>query len=214
MPTFFIDSADRATVTRLLATDLFGGVTTNPMILDKAGLGSSDIPDYVKWATDAGARLVFAQSWGTSVGELVDRGLGIRALGENVVVKVPASRDGIEAAAVLSKGGRVLVTAAYAATQVLPVIASGATYIAPFVGRMIASGGDGIGEVLAMQAALDASGAPLEILAGSLRTPEQILALAQGGVQNMTFGPDVWEMFFGDKLTAASVAQFEALASA
>jgi transaldolase len=57
MPTFFLDSAERETVTKLLATGLFGGVTTNPAILDKAGLGSADIPDYVKWATDAGAKL-------------------------------------------------------------------------------------------------------------------------------------------------------------
>lgn len=214
MPAFFIDSAERATVTKLLATGLFGGVTTNPAILDKAGLGGADIPDYVKWATDAGAKQVFAQSWGASVGELVDRGLGIRALGDNVVVKVPASRAGIEAGAQLSAGGPVLVTAAYSAHQVLPVIASGASYIAPFVGRMIASGRDGIATVLQMQSALTASGASLQILAGSLRTPEQILTLSQGGVQNMTFGPDVWDLFFEDELTAASVAQFEALASA
>jgi transaldolase len=130
------------------------------------------------------------------------------------VVKVPASRNGIEAASILSAGGAVLVTAAYAGFQVLPVLASGAAYIAPFVGRMIASGRDGIATVLEMQQAVTASGASLQVLAGSLRTPEQILTLAQGGVQNMTFSPEVWDLFFTDELTAASVDQFEELASA
>jgi transaldolase len=153
------------------------------------------------------------QSWGSSVAEIVDRGLGFRELGGNVVVKVTASREGIEAARVLSPGGEVLVTAVYAATQVLPVMASGATYLAPFLGRMIASGRDGIVEVERMQQAIDATGSPLQVLAGSLRTPEQILTLASVGVSSFTFGPPVWDLFFDDELTAASVEQFHELAA-
>ena len=45
-------------VVDLLATGLFRGVTTNPAILDKAGLGSIDIPDVIRWATAAGAERV------------------------------------------------------------------------------------------------------------------------------------------------------------
>lgn len=212
MPTFFIDSADRAAVTRLLATELFGGVTTNPSILQKAGLGSADIPDVVRWATDAGARKVFVQSWGSSATEIADRGRLLRELGDNVVIKVPASRAGIEAARQLSHDGDVLVTAVYSAAQVLPVMASGATYLAPFVSRMLLAGRAGIAEVLAMQSAIAASDSELQLLAGSLRTPEQVLELAIGGVRNMTFGPEVWDLFYNDELTAASVEQFEELA--
>jgi transaldolase len=213
MPAFYIDSADRAEVEKLLATGLAAGVTTNPAILDKAGLGSRDIPSLVGWATEAGARRVFVQSWGRSPAEIADRGASFRQLGDNVVVKVTASREGIEAARQLSEGGDVLVTAVYAATQVLPVMASGATYLAPFVGRMTAAGRDGIAEIVRMQQAIDATGSPLEVLAGSLRTPEQILELATAGVRNFTFGPPVWDLLFDDELTAGSVEQFHELAS-
>ncbi len=92
-------------------------------------------------------------------------------------------------------------------------MAAGAAFIAPFVGRMISNGRDGIAEVLAMQQAIEASGSDLEILAGSLRTPEQILELAFGGVRNMTFAPGVWDLFFKDELTAQSVEEFHALAT-
>ncbi|MET0885294.1 MAG: transaldolase family protein [Mycetocola sp.] len=213
MVTFFIDSADRIEVTRLLRTRLFGGVTTNPAILDKAGLGSADIPDLVAWANDAGAGRVFLQSWGKSAAELIERGEGLRALASNVVVKLPASRDGIEAAAQLSRGGDVLVTAVHAATQVFPVMASGATYLAPFVGRMLAGGRDGVAETIAIQHAVAATGSSLQVLAGSLRTPEQVLELASAGVRNMTFGPAVWDLFFDDDMTDDSVENFERLAT-
>lgn len=209
---FYIDSADRDHVARLLATGFFSGVTTNPAILDKAGLGSRDIPAFVEWATRAGAARVFVQSWGASAGEIERRGEEFRALSGNVTVKVPASRPGIEAARVLAGSGDVLVTAVYSAPQVLPVTRSGAAFVAPFVGRMITAGRDGIAEVIAMQSAIDAAGSSLRILAGSLRTPEQILGLARAGVEHFTLGPPVWDLFFGDELTTAAVTQFEELA--
>ncbi|MGK9147137.1 hypothetical protein KXS11_05875 [Plantibacter flavus] len=212
MVTFYIDSASREDVTRLLATGLFGGVTTNPAILERAGLGSSDLPDLVAWANDAGARRVFVQSWGAEAAEIADRGETLRALASNVVVKVPASRAGVEAAARLSVGGEVLVTAVHSAAQLLPIMASGAGFLAPFVGRMIASGRDGLAETIAMQAVVTATGSPLRILAGSLRTPAQMLALASAGVQHLTLGPAVWDLLFEDDVTAAAVENFERLA--
>lgn len=213
MLSFYIDSADRDHVARLLATGFFAGVTTNPAILDKSGLGSRDIPAFVEWAVRAGASKVFVQSWGSSVQELVQRGEQFRGLADNVTVKVPASRDGIEAARILADAGEVLVTAVYSASQVLPIIASGATYMAPFVGRMTAAGRDGIAETIAMQCTIDAMDSSLEVLAGSLRAPQQLLELAGAGVKNFTMGPPVWDMFFADELTSASVTQFQELAS-
>ncbi|MGV8885373.1 MAG: transaldolase family protein [Microbacteriaceae bacterium] len=213
MVALFVDSADRADVTRLLKTGLFAGVTTNPSILDKSGLGSRDIPDLIEWATEAGAKNVFAQAWGRTAEEIADCGESFREHGTHVTVKVTASLEGITAARMLSATGKVLVTAVYSATQVVPIIASGATYLAPFVGRMDASGRDGMGEVRAIQRAIDGSGSALQVLAGSLRTPQQILELATMGVQNVTFSPAVWDAFFTDELTAHSVEQFHALAS-
>lgn len=213
MVTFFIDSADREQVTKLLSTGLFGGVTTNPEILSKAGLGSGDLRDVVNWSTDAGAKRVFIQSWGKTTNEIAERGEELRSFGSNITVKVPASREGIEAARLLSDGGPVLVTAVYSAAQVLPIIASGASYMAPFVGRMIAAGRDAVAEISRMQQAINATGTELEILAGSLRTPGQILDLATAGVRNVTLGPPVWDLFFNDELTRASVERFEELST-
>lgn len=214
MVAFFIDSADRDSVVPLLKTGLFAGVTTNPAILDKAGLGTADVPDVIGWATDAGAERVFAQVWGETASEMTDRGEAWRELSDRLVVKVPYSKAGIEAARVLSRGGEVLVTAVHDASQVLPIAISGATFVAPFVARMDAAGRDGVAETLELQRALTVTAAPLQVLAGSVRTPEQIFALVGGGVQNITFGPGVWELFFDDEATLAAVANFEQLASA
>jgi transaldolase len=214
MLTLFVDSAVSADVDRLLATGMFSGVTTNPLLLDRAGLTSADIPDFVARTLAAGAERVFVQSWGATPDEIAGRGREFRQLSDRVVVKVPGSLEGMQAARKLSADGDVLVTAIYSADQIPAVIASGATYTAPFLGRMIAAGRDGIAEVTRMQAVIGATGSPLELLVGSLRTPEQVVALASAGVRNFTMGAAVWDLFFSDELTAESVAQFENLATA
>lgn len=213
MLAFYVDSADRAAAERMLATGLFAGLTTNPAILDKAGLGTSDVPDVVRWALDAGAGRVFAQVHGDTADELVARGERWRQLSDRVVIKVAYSAAALEAARRLAGGGEVLVTGLHRAWQVLPTVAAGASYVAPFIARMDAAGRDGLAEARAMASAVTATGSPLKVLAGSVRTPEQILTLVSSGVRHITFGPAVWEQFFHDGVTQAAVAAFEALAS-
>jgi transaldolase len=206
----YIDSADRAAAEDLLATGLFAGVTTNPTILQRSGLGVADAPDIHRWATAAGAREVFFQSWGDDAATLVERGRALRALGPEVVVKVVASRAGSAACAALAREQvPTLLTAVYAPGQAMVAAAAGATYIAPYLGRLEDHGRDGIAEVTAMQEVLAATGAATKILLASLRDVDSMVTLARRGVDCFTMGPEVAEAFFADELTAAAVVEFE-----
>lgn len=210
MTKFYIDSGDQEVVESLLASGLFEGVTTNPTLLQAVGIGNDQIPEVVDWATAAGAGSVFVQAWGVDAGALEKRGQAIRAMGPNVVVKVPATSAGLTATARLEADGiPVLVTAVYAANQVLPAMAAGAHYIAPYLGRMNDAGRDGFAEIAAMQQAIDAGDSSLKILVASLRSPDDALVLAGIGVTEFTLAPKVWHQFFGDPLTAAAVDVFE-----
>lgn len=214
MLTFYVDSAVADDIDRLLGTGMFAGVTTNPLLLSRAGLTSAAIPEFVEAVVARGVERVFVQSWGSTPDEIAARGREFRQLSPKLVVKVPGSREGVQAARSLADDGDVLVTAIHSADQIPAVIASGATYTAPFLGRMIAAGRDGVAEVSRMQDVIDGTGAGLRLLVGSLRTPEQIVALASRGVRNFTMGAPVWDLFFADELTATSVAEFEQLATA
>ncbi|WP_198024342.1 transaldolase family protein [Asaia astilbis] len=63
----FLDTADRAALARWLPTGLFHGVTTNPTILDRAGLRSrfDDIAPLVQEILSCPVQEVQAQCWGT-----------------------------------------------------------------------------------------------------------------------------------------------------
>jgi transaldolase len=201
----YLDTAERAAAEPLLATGLFAGLTTNPTILRRAGLTGAAIPEIHRWATAAGAREVFFQAWGD---DLVAKGRELRELGDDVVVKLVASLPGAAACARLSADGiPTLLTAVYAPGQALVAAAAGATYIAPYLGRMTDAGRAGADDVLAMQEVLAGTGT--KILAASVRDVPSMVALARRGVECFTFSPAVAHEFFADELTADAVRVFE-----
>lgn len=213
MLNLYIDSADRAEAEPLLQQGIFAGLTTNPTLLQRAGVTESGLSDVVAWACDAGAKSVFLQAWGSSVPEMVDRGLQLHSFGGQVVVKVPVTQVGIEAATALTRAGvPVLVTAVYAASQIVPALATGAAYVAPYLGRMDDAGMDGVAEIRTMQRVIDATSASTRVLAASVRTPEKVIGLLEAAVQDITISASAWASFFRNELTDAAVAAFESAA--
>jgi TalC/MipB family fructose-6-phosphate aldolase len=206
----YVDTADRQAAEGLLATGLFAGVTTNPTILHRAGAGVADVPEIYRWATAAGSREVFFQAWGEDTETLVRRGQELRDLGDEVVVKLVASRAGTAACATLAaKGVPTLLTAVYDPGQALVAAAAGATYIAPYLRRLDAAGRDGTGDVLAMHEVLTATGSSTKVLLASIPDVPAMVRLARHGVACFTVAPAIAEQFFADELTAEAVTTFE-----
>ena len=78
---FFLDTADTAEYKSLLPLGLFTGVTTNPTILERAGVPCT-VPAIHALATEAfdlGAEEFMAQAWGGAADKLVETGLQLRA---------------------------------------------------------------------------------------------------------------------------------------
>ena len=214
MLNLYVDSAEREVAEPLLRQGVFAGLTTNPALLKRAGLRWADLSALVDWALVAGARSVFLQTSGQTSSELVDRGAALHAVAPEVVVKVPATGPGIEAACSLA-GAKVpvLVTAVYARYQAVGALAAGAQFLAPYLGRMDDAGLDGLDEIRAMQRAVEATRSTTRILAASVRTPTQVLQLAEAGVCDVTLSPAAWDAFFANDLTKAAVAAFDEAAA-
>jgi TalC/MipB family fructose-6-phosphate aldolase len=207
----YVDTADRAAAESLLATGLFHGVTTNPTILQRASMGVADLRDIYRWAVEAGAQEVFFQAWGEDAATLIERGQQLRDLGREVVVKFVATRAGSTACAALAALAAIptLLTAIYDPGQAIIAAAAGATYIAPYLGRMNDAGREGIAEVVAMHEVLVATGSRTKVLLASIRSVPDMVALARRGVDCFTMAPAVAEQFFTDPTTAEAARTFE-----
>ena len=136
---------------------VFSGVTTNPVLLQAAGV-SCDLPSIARLvaeALDLGAGEVHAQTWGGSAQAYLEHGRALAAISPKVVVKIPVTAEGASAAAVLRReGARVTMTAVYTVAQALAASALGAEYAAPYLGRMNDAGRDGFGDIARMAEAL------------------------------------------------------------
>lgn len=208
-PHLYVDSAAVDAVGSLLEGGLVEGVTTNPTILQRSGRRLGDIPGlYEQWVSQ-GAREVFFQTWGMDAAELLANAEPIIALGDRVVVKVPATRAGFVATRALTdRGVPVLVTAVYSAGQALAAASYGARYVAPYFGRLGDAGHDAVATIGSMHRMLE--GSRTEVLAASLRSPADIVALREQGVARFTAAPVVIESLLLDDVSESSAAEFEA----
>jgi transaldolase len=208
----YLDSADTAALEPLLATGLFRGVTTNPLILQRANVRLDETPSLVEWLLDRTDGDVFVQTTAREADDIEREGSKLRAMSDRLVVKVPATRDGLTATRRLVDAGvPTLVTAVYGPRQAVLAAAAGAQWIAPYLGRMTEAGRDGHEQVARMVQVLRGSGT--RTLVASIRSPEDVVALAAAGADAVTLGVDVAQALFDEPLTEAAVAQFDAAAA-
>lgn len=186
----YIDSADRYVVEPLLRLGIFRGITTNPTILKKSHLAQDDLRVVYDWATGAGAEQVFMQTRGVDTAEIYDSALKLLDIGNRVVVKIPCVTNGLVAARKLAnEGADILLTAVYSPVQALICKELQCWGIAPYVGRIIDNGIDGIRKVSDMVRILNDS--TCHVVAASIRSVDILAQLAASGVQDFTVSPDV-----------------------
>jgi len=86
---YYLDTADADEWAALLPLGIFRGVTTNPTLLERAGVACTvaSLRAHAAAAFALGAREFMAQSWGGARDELVAVGLALAAIDDRVTVK-------------------------------------------------------------------------------------------------------------------------------
>lgn len=205
----YIDSADLAVARPLLATGVFEGITTNPTILRRHGVSDDVRADWLAQAFDAGAKIVWQQTWGRDLAELTRNAERLMAIDDRVALKVPATRDGYTLASKVSSTGHpVLLTATYSPLQIAMAAAAGIPYCAPYLGRLNDTGANGLDIIKQMQDVLFGTGSETELVVASIRRPDDIPTLAALGVSHVTIGDKVLMTMFDNDLTAAAIDIF------
>ncbi len=208
----FLDSADTQQWQHWLPTGLFYGVTTNPLLLERSQVtcSVSQLKALASQAFALKASEVQLQTWGTTVDSLVETGKLLAAIDQRVVVKVPITKIGTEAASsLIAEGIRVTLTGVYAIHQVLIAAALGTNYVAPYLGRINDLKRNGREDLVAMQRASTGVGSSTRILVASIRSIDDIVLLATQGLDTFTFSPDIAAAMFEVTATNQAATDFE-----
>ena len=208
----YIDSVDRRDWERVMPRGVFYGVTTNPKVLAGRGVKFKidTLAALAESAFELGAGEIHLQVWGREGTEMQKVGRELGGIDERVCVKVPATPIGIQCASQLIKERfRVTLTALHAADQALLAAGLGVDYAAPYLGRMNDGGLNGLEQILSMQRILNSLESPTRLLAASIRQIDDLVALAEGGLNTFTLLPGLIEELLQNDLTRMAADSFQ-----
>ena len=187
---FFIDTANLEQIKEAQALGVLDGVTTNPSLMAKEGItGKNNI---LKHYVDICAIVdgdVSAEVIATDYEGMIKEGEELAELNQQIVVKIPMTKDGIKACKYFSeKGIKTNVTLVFSAGQALLAAKAGATYVSPFIGRLDDISTDGLSLFDVIRVIYDNYAFETQILAASVRHTMHIVNCAKIGADVMT-GP-------------------------
>jgi transaldolase len=183
---FFIDTADLGEIREAASMGLVDGVTTNPSLMAKAGMGA-DFHGRIKEICDLVDGPVSAEVVGVTTEEMVNEARVLAKIASNVVVKVPMTEDGIKATRILAQDEiRTNVTLVFSPLQALIAAKAGAAYVSPFVGRLDDVAQPGMELVEQIVTIYNNYGFETEIIVASIRNPVHVLDAALMGADVAT----------------------------
>ena len=203
---FFIDTANFDDIKAAYEMGFIAGVTTNPSLIVKE---KRDLHEVIQQIADLVEGPVSAEVIATTAPEMVKEAHELIKLGDNVVIKVPMTAEGLKAVSVLSKEGiKTNVTLIFSANQALLAARAGATYVSPFVGRVDDISMDGIQLIEDITEIFMIHNISTEIIAASVRTPMHMTQCAKAGAHIATVPFNVLQQSLKHPLTDAGLARF------
>jgi len=202
----FLDTANLDSIKKFNDMGLLDGITTNPTLFSKENgdpkNGMQEITNIIKG--DVSLEVV-----STDYSGMIEEGRRLRQYGENVVVKVPMTPDGLKACKTLSSEGiPVNVTLVFSPNQALLAAKSGAKYVSPFIGRLDDIGKDGIALIKEIKDIFSNYDFNTEILVASIRHPIHVVEAGKIGADVVTLPPAVLDKMLKHPLTDIGLKNF------
>lgn len=202
----FIDTANLGEIREAASWGVISGVTTNPTLIAKEGRSFREVIQEIAKVVDGP---VSAEVLSVKAEDMVKEGLPYADWGDNVVVKIPMGVEGLKATSQLSKKGvKTMVTLIFTPNQALLAARAGATYIAPFVGRLDDISTDGIEMIADTAEMYEKFDIATEIIAASIRHPMHVIEAARAGSHIATCPFKVLQSMVEHPLTQAGIAKF------
>ena len=203
---FFLDTANVDKIREFAELGMVDGVTTNPTLIAKEG---RDFYEVIKEICSIVDGPVSAEVTALDAEGMIKEARELSKLADNVVIKIPMTKEGMKAVNVLSKEGiKTNVTLIFSANQALMAAKAGATYVSPFVGRLDDIGQNGmelIAEIVQIFRNYDIK---TEVIVASVRHPIHVIESAKLGADIATIPFAVLDKMFNHPLTDKGIDAF------
>ncbi len=202
----FIDTANIDEIREINQWGILSGVTTNPSLIAKEGRVFKDVIHEIVEIVDGP---ISAEVISTDAAGMVKEARELAAIHKNIVIKIPITEEGLKAVHILSgEGIKTNVTLIFSATQALLAAKAGATYVSPFVGRLDDIADNGMSLISGISLIFRNYGIATEIIAASIRGPQDVVDAAKCGAHIATVPYKVLHQMVKHPLTDAGIERF------
>jgi transaldolase len=207
---FFIDTANLEQIKEAQELGILDGVTTNPSLMAKEGItGKNNILKHYVDICNIVDGDVSAEVNAMDLEGMIREGEELAELHEQIVVKLPMTKEGVKACKYFSdKGIKTNVTLVFSAGQALLAAKAGATYVSPFLGRLDDVSTDGLNLIDEIRQIYDNYNFETQILAASVRHTMHVINCAKIGADVMTGPLSSITGLLKHPLTDIGIAQF------
>jgi len=203
----FLDTANIDEIKQGAKLGVVSGVTTNPSLVSKEGV--ADYEATIKEICSIIPGPVSAEVLTEDTEAMIEQARHISTWAPNVVIKIPASLDGLAATSTLARENiKVNFTLCFSLNQALLAALAGATYVSPFVGRLDDVGHDGMQLVKDMVEVYQHYQFPTQVIAASIRHPQHCVAAAKAGAHIATVPFSVLRQMIRHPLTDVGISRF------
>jgi len=203
----YLDSALAGDAQRVFSTGLVKGITTNPSLVAQTRRSAKDV---IAELCDLSTGIVFHQ---LTEGDFTQRKseatqmAGIRP--GRVGLKIPCTYENLSLACELVGLGYIVgITAIFSTPQVYLACQAGAQYILPYVNRSTRLLGDGISLVHQMRTVIDAEKSNTQIIAASIKTPDEATSTLLAGAHHLTLTLRIIEAMGDHPLSNQAIEEF------
>lgn len=203
---FFIDTANLEQIREMQELGIIDGVTTNPTLLAKEG---AEPMEQLKKICEIVNGPVSGEVVGLTTEEMVKEARELAKIAPNIVIKIPMIKEGIKAVKILeTEGIKTNVTLVFSQNQVLIAAKAGASYISPFIGRLMDNGQNEIDMLWESMQILKAYDFKSEIIVASVRNTRHVIESAIMGAHIATIPFGVLEKMFKHSNTDQGLEEF------
>ncbi|WP_273333285.1 fructose-6-phosphate aldolase [Dictyoglomus turgidum] len=202
----FLDTANIQEIKEAWSLGIIDGVTTNPTHISKENKKFRELIEEICSIVDGP---ISVEAVSLKAEEIVREAEELSKISPNIVVKIPAIKEGIKAAKILSeKGIKTNITLVFSPSQALLAGKVGATYVSPFVGRLNDISEEGINLVADIKKIYSNYGFKTQIIVSAIRNPTHVVKAALIGADVATMRFDILMSLFRHPMTDLGLEQF------
>jgi transaldolase len=207
MMKFFIDTANPDEIKTAYEMGVIDGVTTNPTLISKE---KKDFESLIEEICKIIKGLpISLEVLSLNSEGMIEEARRLSRMGENIVVKIPMTTEGLKAIkALVSEGIKTNTTLVFSPTQALLAAKAGTTYVSPFIGRLDDIAQTGMELIEQIVTIFTNYGFESQVIVASIRHPIHVLEAALIGADVATIPYKVIEQLVKHPLTDIGIERF------